>query len=174
MAARACTPAFDAAPHVAAPAPCTCAARINHPPPSNTISPVWNASSVSSQAEVHAIIREYLPLGSSDAETTALSESLLGRAAGGGRGGGGSPGGRRKGGLGSPQYAGMAGGGASDVERGAGSEALLPATPARCGALRGTCQEAAWQRAVRHAAGCPLNMQTESAHVRCPGAGLLN
>ena len=76
-------------------------------------------------------MREYLPLGSSDAETAALSESLLGRAGGSG---GGSPGGRRKGRVGSPQYSGMAAGGAGDVERGGGSEALLPATPARCGA----------------------------------------
>lgn len=76
-------------------------------------------------------MREYLPLGSSDAETAALGEALLGgrRGPGGGGGGGGSPGGRRKGGsgglAGSPQHS-----GAGDVERGGASETFIPATPA--------------------------------------------
>ena len=71
-------------------------------------------------------MREYLPLGSTDADTAALSESLLsrspGRSGGRGGGGGGSSGGRRK--------PGAAAEGGADLERGVG-EVLLPATPAR-------------------------------------------
>ena len=80
----------------------------------------------SMQAEVHAIMREYLPLGSTDADTAALSESLLSRSpgrTGSSGGGGGSPGGRRK--------PGVAAEGGVDVERGGVAAVLLPATPAR-------------------------------------------
>lgn len=87
------------------------------------------------QAEVHSIMREYLPLGSSDAETAALGETLLPCSPGGGGGGrkahsGGGGGGR--GGTLQPLYEGAE----ADVEGGGGGdrEALSPRTPAptRC------------------------------------------
>lgn len=80
------------------------------------------------QAEVHAIMREYLPLGSTDADTAALSESLLNRSPGRGGGSGGSFSGRRKPGA-------VAAGGGADLERGGAAEVLLPATPARAAEL---------------------------------------
>lgn len=118
------------------------------------------------QAEVHAIIREYLPLGGTDTETAALSESLL-RSGNGGSGGGGTPGGRRKnvgrgapGGPGQPLYAGMAGGGA-DVEAG-GEAPLLPQTP-------GTGLEGRWWAAVE-----PPAAQRVHVADTCPTARLSN
>lgn len=73
-------------------------------------------------------MREYLPLGSTDADTASLSESLLNRSPGRGGGGGGSFSGRRKPGA-------VAAGGGADLERGGAAEVLLPTTPARwvCG-----------------------------------------
>lgn len=74
-------------------------------------------------------MREYLPLGGTDAETSALSESLLARQRSPRTPGGGRPGrkpGAGGGGLGQQLYAGRAGG--EDVERG-GGEAATPATP---------------------------------------------
>ena len=101
-------------------------------------------------------MREYLPLGSTDAETAALGESLLSPRAGGGGGGGGpGGGGARKARFGTPRagagqaaglqplYEGPAGGQA-DVEGGlggggGGAVAMSPRTPAsaRCGEVGG-------------------------------------
>ncbi|KAL4447912.1 hypothetical protein ABPG75_005131 [Micractinium tetrahymenae] len=79
--------------------------------------------------EVHAIMREYLPIGSSEAETAALSESLLsgGRSKEGGAGGGGGGGGPAGRGKRRP-IADLEGGG---EEEGSGGAAALmsPHTP---------------------------------------------
>lgn len=72
------------------------------------------------QAEVHSILREYLPLGGTEGETAALGESLLPRGGGGGGTPGGSPGGARR----KPFFSG------GDVEGGRLGEALSPVTPA--------------------------------------------
>lgn len=127
-------------------------------------------------------MREYLPLGSTDAETAAMGESLLSPRGGGASSAGDSPGGgARKGRFGTPRFgtprAGQAGlqplfegqaGAEGDVEGGQGGggpagPAPSPRTPApaRCGGAGAGCIQ---QLPASHrpaatpstaAAGCP-------------------